>query len=175
VGHIDTRTFAYLISEAHFQQVNEGLIALPIILIEGPFAKDHSEAIDKFESYNHEWAHFNKFSLLKFSGSPVELLENAFRSFGEEPSKAQNEMKMHELWRSEYRANPYLNSISADDFRLYGEEVIEKMAPHFIKGCAPRSKEDTHKMMIVWTHFLEEAQIRNFNMKDLKPNIEGAK
>lgn len=118
--------YAYLVSEAHFYNVHDELISMPIILIDGPLADQHPDAAERFEQYNYEWAAFNNVPLLKYSGEPQKLLADAFHAFGNEEKGDFNEMQRHELWRKQYRDYPYLKELSEADFIKYGEKVIEK-------------------------------------------------
>ena len=88
-----------------------------------------------------------------------------------------NLIPRHELWRKEYRANPYFNKLNEKEFIKAGAEIFSSLGPYLLKGCTEKRFGDkgSKELLISWTHFLEEAGIRkldsrklNFDLLELK-------
>ena len=160
--------FAYFISEAHSFKINENLNGDVLLIIEGPTAKFHPIAIEKFESLNMEWAQYNDAPLYEVEGDIPDFSKLPITGKTKTTQKQnEDQMARHELWRKQYKEKPYLRDLNEEFFIKYGEKVIIELAPHFLKGHPKKEEAETLKLMIMWTHFLEEAEYRKFDMKKL--------
>lgn len=165
--------FVYFISEAHFQKLGYDGIGTPLMIIDGPNAKKHLSAIKQFERYNEEWGKYNNVPLFYTEGSAEERVANDFQAFGNPKTKDDiNQIRHHKLWRREYRDNPYLRNLSEEDFIIHGRNVINRLAPHLLKGFPIYAPEEKQRWMIAWTHFLEEAQMRGLSIEELKSSLD---
>lgn len=169
-GDLRYRHIAYvwIISESHRIGHEGGPEQLPLILMEGPTASDHVAAGEYLDGLQSKWAEFEgvPFSSLgkqkNFDGLTFEK-----RSV-EPPSSANGEhLVRHEVWRRAYRQDPYLRSLSEEDFLEHAARIIGRMAPHFLKGGRKLAESAVAQLMEGWTHVLEEAEYRRLDMRKL--------
>ena len=71
----------------------------------------------------------------------------------------------HELWRREYRAEPYLAKLDAEELREHAVALFHKLKPCFIKG-AEKPADDIAR---AYVFLLEEVNRRGVDMRDVLP------
>ena len=159
--------YVWIISESHILVSKDGSEHLPLILLEGPSADDHTTAGEYLDSALFKWAEFEgypslsrgriqNFDGLKFKKQAAELKDDEKRP----PVR-------HEMWRQAYRMRPYLRSLSETDFLEYSAEIITTMMPHFLIGGQKLPHTKVAELMERWTHILEEAEYRCLDMRKL--------
>ncbi len=170
-GNLRYRNIAYvwIISESHRLVHNGRTEHLPMILLEGPSAVDHFVAGKVLDDLQQRWAEFIgvPFSSL---GEVDNFDSLAFEKRSVEPPSSDNDAQLarHELWRRAYRQNPYLRSLSEDNFIEHACRIFRAMTPHFLKGGQKLTDSAVADLMEGWTHVLEEAEHRRLDMRKLQ-------
>jgi hypothetical protein len=86
-----------------------------------------------------------------------------------ELEKAHQQVKpRYELWRQQYRENPYLRSLSDDAVLIHGSRLFHFMLPNFLKNGVDIPFDIMAQFMEGWTHFLEETNFRGLNLKKMQ-------
>jgi hypothetical protein len=124
-SHIDAVVY---LTERHGQEV-EGRIALPICAIHGPEIEMRPWKEDVLAHVVSRWSNFNNRPLHMFEDGdqPFETIEHV-------PDK----MPRHEMWRVEYRRQPYLKALTDEQLRDEFDEVILVTTLFGIKGSPIR-------------------------------------
>lgn len=159
--------FVWLLFEGHMVATVNGRPALTSMLISG-------EAADRFpwfttfhQDLNARWAAFNNSPY--FDGGSPDLESLKFRPTAEFTKAAPTTMARHEIWRKQYRDQPYLRPLSDDELRAKAAEIIRRLMPLFLKGGPGFKPERDEGVTVEWTHFLEEAAFRGLDVKSLQP------
>jgi hypothetical protein len=77
------------------------------------------------------------------------------------------ELPRGEVWRSEYRARPYLRHLDDDDVLAHGSTLMQRLIPHFMKAGPSYSAEVVMPLMEQFTHFEEEASFRALDLRKM--------
>ncbi|MGH6899959.1 MAG: hypothetical protein ACREJ5_25965 [Geminicoccaceae bacterium] len=172
-GGIRYRNIAYvwIIAESHRLAGKDGSEHLPLILLEGPTAAEHPVAGEYLNSLQPLWAAWRGVPFFdlglreNLDGLKFEKRAAESASYPEQP------LVRHEIWRRAYRADPYLRSLSGDDFLDHAARIIGTMAPHFLKGGRKLAHAAVAELMEGWTHVLEEAEHRRLDMRKLQARL----
>lgn len=164
--------YAWIISEAHHMRGLAGPKSVPLILLEGPTSHRYHAAGQYLEALQPAWA--------AFQGKP-------FHSIGEVQSFDGITFQQHaaaddttannglippdDLWRREYRQNPYLRSLTEIDFLAHTASILRTMTPHFVKDGEKLPERRVRELMVRWTHALEEAEYRRLDMRKLRSSF----
>lgn len=157
--------YACAITWAHFVRGRDGAPAHPIITMEGPAAKTHLVARSQLDYIFNAWAHYHGARLDDEGKGSKEHLE-AYRSALPEQPAAQ--LSQHEAWRLGYRQRRYLVALDVDQLMTHGRALFADLRPHFLVNG--ERKGDIKQHMQRWTHFLEECELRNLDMRLFKLN-----
>ena len=167
-GHI---AYVWIISESHSMEQPDGIECLPLILMEGSTADQFPRASDVLDEMQSKWAAFENIPLrhigntANFDGLNFEQREH------NKPAEVETKIPRHELWRREYRNDPYLRQLAKPDFLAHAGRIMSSLAPQFLKGRKKLPEDKAHQLMIGWTHVLEEAEYRHLDMRELNPFV----
>jgi hypothetical protein len=149
---------------AHFVRGNDGTPSHPILVVEGPAAKSHALASNQLDYIFHAWSSYGNARLFSGGKASRAHLEDYRIAI---PSEQPTQVPCHEAWRIEYRQNRYLGALTGEDLMVHGRSVLDELSPHFLVGGD--SKGDMMEIMQRWTHFLEECELRNVDMRQFRP------
>lgn len=164
-------SFVWIISESHLLISKDGAEHLPLILLEGPTADDYANVGEYLDNLQLKWAEFEEHKSL--SRGRLQNFEgvNFKKQSVKQKDNRQASLARHEIWRRRYRAQPYLRSLSETDFIEHSARILTTMMPHFLVGGKKLPHATVADLMEGWTHILEEAEHRNFDMKKLQRKI----
>jgi hypothetical protein len=136
---------------------------LPSIVIDGPGAKERLELNRLLNTLQKGWAGFNGVPYVTSETGRVS--DSQFVRTSELDKRLQQPIRRHEVWREQYRANPYLESLSDDAVLSHGARLFSLMTPNFLKGGRKLPFDQMIQFMEGWTHFLEEVRTRGLDLK----------
>lgn len=149
-------------SEKH-GTVKDNLLALPMLTLEGPgMAADEwkSEVVNRFMK---GWAEYNGYPVYHLDQSPQ------FQTIEDIPEQ----MPRHELWRLQYRRNPYLRGLSQEQLRDRFDEVIVLSLLFGIKDAPIRlSMPEAIRNIELFTHMQMEMQHRHLPITSFAHSLE---
>ncbi|MBC8286270.1 MAG: hypothetical protein H8E42_02215 [Nitrospinae bacterium] len=164
----------WVISESHYIQAGKEIKSTPSFCINGPMNKEIPEIGDFVTELQPKWAEFEGVPLL--SNGINKFKDSDFGSFAKDHAKEQEDnrdtVERHELWRRQYRNNPYLRAFEEDAFLRFGAKAFLGLKPQFMKDGEKLSRERVVELLILWTHFLEENEYRVTDMRKLRAVIE---
>lgn len=159
-----------VIGGAHYTQMNPQLKGLPILII--PNTLPEAERVEGFiRELNEKWAAFEGNPLIPIETEDFPKLD--FRRFSEDAKESARPMTRQDYWSLLYRRSPYLRPLSEDQFLEFGAKALEEIGARFIKGAPKTSMKEMEPLMIRWSHFLDEAQHRALDMRELMKKAEG--
>lgn len=168
--HYSNIDYIWFIFESHTISTSTGQKSeggLPLILLQ----IDEEHINKQFDSYfSHMevlWAKYNNAQLERVD---EKCLSGALSSV-KKSSPTLKGLKRYELWSLNYRNRPYLRELSDKEVFLHGEKSIEALMPYFLKGGPRASFEQLEPLFIRWNDFLQEAQYRGLNLKEMKIKI----
>jgi hypothetical protein len=153
----------WVISRAHRVKINSNLEAVPAIILTNPLTGDHKAAAF-LARIQKDWA--------KFIGLPLtELPETAYSTVEYEPLEAEEEtITLSELWRREYRAAPYLASLSDDEVIFYFARLSVEMS--IIQGNLLAGRYSHLRCTRRFAESLEELNRRHIDMRIVREHAE---
>lgn len=157
--------FVWLLFESHSLGSVSGVPVRPSILIKGErsasfpwFAAFHDDVVER-------WTASNSGAVVDV-GNP-DLKDIRFTSTEGNHSPPPAELVLHQVWRQQYRAHPYLRHLADDEVFAVGGGLMQQLLPHFKKDCAPVVAASIMPTMQKFTHFLEEASHRALDLRKL--------
>jgi hypothetical protein len=156
--------YAVAYSWAHFVVDASGGVVHPILVVEGPGAPRALAAKGHIDYIVHAWNEYSGAWLRSDGKATREQLERHIPALNEPPAE---KISRQEAWRRNYLKSRYLKKLSKDALFAHGRAVFAKLSPHFLKGTTREG--DLMELMEEWTHFMEECQIRNLDLRGFKP------
>lgn len=169
-GSVRYKNIAYVwsVSESHRLATGKRTAYLPSILLEGPTADAHAGAGDYLDSLQPKWAQFVGMPIVSL-GRLTDFDGLIFEKRTSQPAKAEKEpLSRHELFRRNYRVSPYLRSLSEEEFLQRAIQVLSTLTPSFLVGGRKIPMAQIAELMEQWTHILEEAEYRRFDMRKIQ-------
>lgn len=165
----DKVDFVWLLFESHAIQTTDGSSAATSMLIHA----DGIERLPWFTAFHHDlvarWASANGGSTV--DGGNPDPMSLVYQSPKEHPAVESAQNPRHEIWRRQYRAQPYLRHLSDDGVRARGADIMKRLAPHLIKDGPGFVPERDSVLMEEFTHLLEEAAFRALDMRPMQAFI----
>jgi hypothetical protein len=165
--HFKSITSVWFIMESFSLSTRKGDKLLPSIVIDGPRAAELLELTSILNILQSKWAEFNGVSYV--TADIGKIVDSNFISLSEIQKEHQQFTLEQELWRKQYSNNRYLKSLSDGDVLTHGARLLFFMTPNFLKNGYRIPFDQMTQLMEAWTHFLDEAQIRGLNLKNM-PN-----
>jgi hypothetical protein len=163
--HYKHVTSVWFMLENFALKTKKGAKALPSIVIDGPTAVNQPELSKILVLLQSKWAAFNG---IPFTTADIRKISDSdFIRLSELDKEHQPLKPRHELWRKQYRNNPYLTSLSDDAVLMHGARLLSFMAPGFLKNGPKLPFDQMAQFMEGFTHFLEEAHSRGLDMKKM--------
>jgi hypothetical protein len=165
--HFKNITSVWFIMESITLMTRKGDKLLPSIVIDGPRAAEQLELTSILNILQSKWAEFNG-----ISNAPAnigKIADSNIISLSEIQKEHQQFTPKQEQWRKQYSNNRYLKSLSDGEVLTHGARILFFMTPNFLKNGYKIPFDQMTQLMEAWTHFLEEAQIRGLNLKNM-PN-----
>lgn len=159
-------SYVWIISEHHRVVVPGATEHIPLILLEGPRSEGYPEAGDYLDTLQVRWAQFRGTPLI-FLGRRENFGGLMFEKLKVKAASDKQMLARHEVWRRAYRGRPYLRNLTEDKFIEYAAQVISVMTPHFLVDGKKLPFAAIAELMEQWTHILEEAEFRKFDMRKL--------
>jgi hypothetical protein len=157
--------FVWLLFESHAMGKVAGIPAAPSLLIRG----DGASSFPWFDAFHKDvvrrWAEWN--GGIAFDGNAHDPSKIHFSSMKDVREPAPTRIPRHELWRRQYRANPYLRALSDEGVLARGADIMRRLMPHFIKEGPGYVPEAVNPLMEEFTHFQEEASFRALDLRDM--------
>jgi hypothetical protein len=157
--------FVWLLFESHALGRLNGIPATTSMLIRG----DRAESLPWFTAFHRDivtrWASAsNGVTIDAGSPDPSTLRFQATEDLVRAPP---TELPLHELWRHQYRGQPYLRALCDDEVLARGAKVLKRLLPHFLKDGPGYLPERDNRLMEEFTHFLEEAGFRALDLRSI--------
>ena len=158
-----------IIGGAHYTQMTPTLKGIPMLII--PNAVPEAAGVEKFVgALNANWAVFEKQPLIHVETEDFPKLK--FNTFSDDAKRAKGPRTRHEFWSAQYESNPYLRHLSKEDFMEVGRRAFEEVGAQMIKGAPKIPRAELEKRWIRWSHFLDEAKYRAFDLKEFREKAE---
>ncbi len=164
--HYKSITSVWFILESFSLKTRKGDKLLPSIVIDGPSAAERPELANILNVLQSNWAAFNGVPYV--TANMGKIVDSAFIRRSKLEKEHQQFMPRSELWRKQYRNNPYLKSLSDDAVLTHGARLLSFMTPNFLKNGSRIPFDQMAQFMEGWAHFLEEISIRGIDMKKMK-------
>lgn len=156
--------FTCVCTWAHFVRSSDGTPSHPILVVEGPAAKAHASASNQLDYIFHAWSSHGNARLFNGGKASRAHLEDYRIAL---PTEQPTQIPRHEAWRIEYRQHRHLAALTPEDLLVHGRSVFDELSQHFLVGGD--RKGDLMEIMQRWTHFLEECELRNVDMRQFRP------
>jgi hypothetical protein len=161
----------WIVSEQHMVQLTPTLRAFPEIVMPHPSLPEDALTSEFLRRIQGFWATFN--------GLPVVWLQpDQFKNLKYEPTVAAVDanapVTTSEHWACEYRARPYLRSLSDDELLTYGAKLGVESGNQFLKGSPSRHHERMRGGRR-FGEFMEEFNYRKLDLRALAPYTEAAR
>lgn len=157
--------FIWLLFESHALGTVNGIPAATSMLIRG----DRAESMPWFAAFHKDmvarWAVANN-GVTVDAGSP-DPATLQFQAMEDLTKAAPTNLPLHELWRHQYRARPYLRALRDDEVLAHGAEILQRLLPHFLKNGPGYVPERDNRLIEEFTHFLEEAGFRALDLRGI--------
>jgi hypothetical protein len=157
--------FVCFLSEAHIMLKGPSEESLPIVEVEGPRAVDFPGCRQLVSALSQEWANHEGVAFFSMEASHTRQFDYQDRDRVAPVSK--NPMTRSDYWRLQYRKNRYLASLSEDAFWEHTARILKAMTRHFLVGGRKLPESAVMEFMEGWGHCLEEAELRNLDMRRL--------
>lgn len=162
-------TSIWIINESHFTYIKKKTKCIPTIIVNGPNAKFVKNLDNTFKFLQKEWAISNKLPIY-FRDEKI-INDLTFKPFSEEKNETNPLKHRHEIWRNEYKKDPYLRKLNDGDLISYGSNLLSEIKTYFLKGGPNPSKKDYHKFGVLFAHFMEEMSFRGLDWRKIASNI----
>jgi len=146
------------------------LSELPAAVAEAARARDTTLFASFVGVLNANWAAFEKQPLIHFETEDFPKLK--FNTFSDDTKRAKGPRTRQEFWSAWYESNPYLRHLSKEDFMAVGRRAVEEVGAQMIKGAPKIPRDELEKRWIRWSHFLDEANYRAFDLKEFREKAE---
>jgi hypothetical protein len=160
-----TLDFVWLLFESHSLGGNATHPYFPSMLIRGERASNFPWFSAFHDDITHRWAKANNAAILD-AGSPTPN-SLQYTAIDELRKPIPQQLPRHEVWRREYRMNPYLRQMSDGAVLEHGATILRQLLPHFTKGGPGYVENDVIPLMVKFTHFQEEASFRALDWRDI--------
>lgn len=159
----------WMLNETHFTQLTPSLKGNPSLIL----LTNHTQVSTSTESFmdliQSKWASYNCLPLITMK---VDSLKNfQFQRVNDKIQTEESKIKRSDLWRLEYRQNPYLRLYNKKELLNIGREIFKRLEPIFLKGSLQISQNQRAKLWEKWTHFLEEMNIRGIDMREFTTGL----
>jgi hypothetical protein len=162
-------TLVWAINAAHYTQITPTLKGMPLLIM--PSGLPDPNNIDGFvQTLDKKWSAYEGKPFLITDDDTFEKSE--FRKFSDD-AKKKAPMPRHEVWRLQYKENPYLRSLSKEELLQHGQKVIARSGRMIsVKAKQKPSKELMDELGSQFTHFLEEMNFRAIDMREFGPKVQ---
>jgi hypothetical protein len=153
-------------SWAHLVLANDATPAHPVAIVEGPASRSHPNASGQLDYILDAWSRNENATLLQDVHANLEDYQSDL------PATSTAQIRAHEAWRAAYRGERYLEAMDTPALMTHGQSVFAELAPHFLLDAEKHG--DLSSLMHRWTHFLEECELRNLDMRHFSPEVPGS-
>lgn len=167
--HYKNITSVWFIMDSFSFTTRKGDKLLPSIVIDGPRTAQLLELTGILNILQSKWAEFNGVSYV--AADIGKIVDSNLISLSEIEKEHQQFMPKQELWRKQYNNNRYMNSLSDSAVLIHGARLLFFMSPNFLKNGYRIPFDQMTQLMEAWTHFLEEAQIRGLDLKNMPDHL----
>jgi hypothetical protein len=161
----DTLDFVWLLFESHSLGGTPELPVFPSMLIRGERASRYPWFSAFHDDVFNRWASLNGAAVVD-GGSP-DPNSLKFTATEELLTPPPQQLPRHEVWRRQYRSQPYLRHLSDTSVLEHGAKVMQRLIPHFLQGGPGYIAEVANPLMEEFTHFQEEASHRALDWRDI--------
>lgn len=171
-GNLPAINFVWIIQATHYAGIDAGNKLVPSVHIES--AKHPLSATTRLRIQLLA-AQRAQFDGVPFVGTQDSQKISAATSFEREKAATAVPLTQTELWRTQYRANQYMRSLSDDAFLIHTSRVFGHLIPFFAMEEGNTSPERSvtsesqvmQDYMSAWTHCLMEMNERMIDIRDL--------
>lgn len=162
-------TLVWAINSAHYTQVTPTLKAMPILIM--PSGLPDPNNIEGFvQTLGERWSAYDGKPFLRTDADTFKKFE--FSRFSDDAKKSKP-MPQHEVWRLQYKENPYLRSLSKEALLEHGQKVMSRTGRMLSAKAKSRpSKELMDELGQQFTHFQEEMNFRAIDMREFHPKVQ---
>ncbi|MDO8437927.1 MAG: hypothetical protein Q7S69_07220 [Nitrosomonadaceae bacterium] len=157
--------FVWLLFESHALREATDIPAFPIMLISG----ERSAQFPWFGTFQddlvNQWAAFNNVAVIDSGNQTPNSLK--FTATEELHSPIPTQLPRQEVWRRQYRSQPYMRHLSDAAVLEHGGKIIKRLMPYFLKGGPGYITEVVNPLLEEFTHFQEEASHRALDWRDI--------
>lgn len=145
------------LTERHGQTI-DGRVAMPIAAIHGPMIEEQAWKEDLLQHIARRWS--------TWQGRPFYAIDEGDETSFDTIEHVPDEMPRHELWRLQYRRQPYLRHLNDDELRNEFDEVMLVTTLWGIKGSPIKlNMESSTTAMERFTHIQIEMHERALPME----------
>ena len=168
--HYKNITRVWIILENFSLKTKKRAKILPLIMVDGIGDVDQTELTRIIEMLTKKWAEFDNMPLY-VTPDIKRISDSDFIRPSELEKELQQVKPRYEIWREQYRQNPYLRSLSDQAVLMHGSRLLHFMTPNFLKDGIDIPFDKMAQYMEGWTHFLEETNFRGLDLKKV-PKVE---
>jgi hypothetical protein len=157
--------FVLLLFESHSMGLFQGRPTLPCMLITG----ETKDRFPWFSAFHHDlvrrWANAN--GAISVEAEATDPAKLQFSSIKDLMAPPPDQLPLHEVWRRQYHARPYMRALGDEDVIARGAEILRQVTPHFLEGGPGYVAEVVIPSMESFAHFVEEMNFRGLDMRRL--------
>jgi hypothetical protein len=154
----------WLLCETHTTPVpgSKGLLS---VIIANPRVPSDAQLESFMDQLQAMWAAFNRMPMVRVTLPVHEMGRIPLHKLNSDPEP--DRITRSDMWRREYRANPYLRHLTKDELLDFGARVIDDAERQFTNDAPTPTDERMHKLGRDSTAFFEEIEARNMDMCEL--------
>lgn len=163
----DSIDAVFFLSERHAVQRADTGIAYPVIAVTAPTMDNHRWKQDLLKFITEKWSMWLGLTFENLNNEVTGALLDTFSTIEHVP----NSLPMHEVWRLEYRRNPYMRFWTDDDLRLHWDNLSVVRDLACVKGSPVKpSDAEIARCRERFTHLLDEIARRGLPLGTFKPD-----
>jgi hypothetical protein len=170
--------FVWIIQATHYAGIDAGNKLVPSIYVESAKYPLSATTRLRIQLLAAQRAQFDG---VPFVGAQDSQKIGAATSFEREKAATAVPLTQAELWRAQYRANPYMHGLSDEAFLTHTSRVFGQLVPFFAmeegntspKRNATSESQVVQDYMSAWTHCLMEMNERMIDIRDLMAVYKG--
>ena len=133
---------------------------------EGPAAKMQEWFSNSFRDIETQWAKYNGMRYYSSNCSKIEGMK--FEKVEQSNTRNGQHLTNNDVWRINYNNNPYLRYLSNEQVYEHGKQIMKELTPNFLIGGHKLPEERVKHLIVLWTGFLEEANFRGLDLKNIR-------
>ncbi len=161
---------ALTVGGLHTLELGSGQELMPLVTVVNSGVADFESVKDYTRWLERKWAEFNNVPLIEIDIEPEDL-----RTSKRKEIQSPRQLTRSDLWKEQYRGNPYLRKLSEDDLLAHGQKLSYELMPYHLRGDHPKpSEQRVRELLELNTHLMEEFNHRGLDFRKFSSAVHAA-